>query len=262
MKLLNGPAIVATIVAAVLGTLLLTSAKPKARHSSETPIYIQNFAQRYISDATIKHDIPAWEEAVNHDFSHYWYGTQYKLVFVGRKGVPTGNLSAEFVDKGNVKGALAYHTTNHNAPHIVVYAGTDDYYGFSNSVSFTHELFELAADPYVSSLAVGYPDDYIVLEKKSGRLSVQPNVAEAWVQEVCDPVEADSYSINGVAISDFVTPAWFNLGIGSRYDFLGLTQQPFWLRPGGYAQFLSPFGFSIVTNWRSDRDKAFAKLYN
>ena len=41
--------------------------------------------------------------------------------------------------------------------------------------------------------------------------------------EVCDPVESDSlgYLINGVLVSDFVLPAWFNSSTppGIRLDF-------------------------------------------
>lgn len=215
------------------------------------PIYISNFAQRYISDKEIKKDIPSWEHAVNVDFASYWHTTQFKLIFIGKRRAPSGAISAEFVNKGPQKGALAYHWTERgNAPSITVYAGTGVYYGYSNSVSFTHELFELAADPVTSAVNEGYPVDYYWLETADLQVKFGLNDGLGWFQEVADPVESDSYFYHGVKISDFVTPAWFNDGVGGRFDFLGLCQQPLWIRPGGYAQYVSADGWHIITNFR------------
>lgn len=219
--------------------------------SSEETVCVTNLAQQYISDATIRRDIPAWEQAANRDFASFWHTAHYRILFLGRRSAPHGCISAVFQAKGPVQGALAYHWTERNdLPSITVYAGTGDYYGFDNSVSFTHELFEMAADPVTSYLNVGYPSGYYWLEKRDTSVKAQFNGAIGWFSEVSDPVEADSYRIGGVAISDFVTPAWFNDGVGMRFDFMGLCQQPFWIRPGGYAQFLDPSGWQVVFNFR------------
>jgi hypothetical protein len=251
------------VLAAILLALTCVASDVVSSHksSSAQTIYIRNLAPQYISDATIKRDIPAWEHAVNVDFAKYWYTTQYHLVFIGTKPAPVGAVSAVFVNKGPVTGALAYHWLGGNAPAITVYAGTDDYYNYDNSVSFTHELFELAADPVTSYLNVGYPDDYYWLEKPNTDLKVETNTAVGWFNEVCDPVEADFYRIHGVEISDFITPAWFNDGVGQRYDFMGLAQQPFWIRPGGYAQYLDATGWNLVDNFRKGHpsDAGFSK---
>jgi hypothetical protein len=219
--------------------------------TGQETLYIRNLDQEDISDRTILRDIPAWERAVNVDFASYWHTAHFKLVFIGRKPAPTGSMSAVFVKKGPVRGALAYHTVGGNAPAITVYAGTGKYYGYDNSVSFTHELFELAADPVTSYLNIGYPSDYVWLEHQDGSLKQTYSSAIAWFNEVCDPVEADSYLIGKTRISDFITPAWFSDGVGQRFDFLGLTQQPLWIRPGGYAVFYGPQGFDEVTNFRT-----------
>jgi hypothetical protein len=222
-------------------------------------LYIRNLDTHDISDAEILKDIPAWEQAVNVDFASYWHTAHFHLVFIGRDPAPVGSMSAVFVKKGPIRGALAYHTVGGNAPAITVYAGTGDYYGYDNSVSFTHELFELAADPVTSYLNVGYPSDYVWLEKPDGSLKQSYSTALAWFNEVCDPVEADSYTIGTTRISDFITPNWMNDGVGQRYDFMGLAQQPFWIRPGGYAIFLDATGFNEITNFRTGHptDKGF-----
>jgi hypothetical protein len=225
-------------------------------------IYITNLAPKFISDAEIRRSIPAWEHAVNVDFAKYWHTTQYRLVFLGRKPAPEGQMSAVFQSKGPVKGALAYHwTERNNAPSITVYAGTGVYYGFSNSVSFTHELFELAADPVTSFLNVGYPLDYYYVQKPNNDIKIGFNTALGWFNEVSDPVESDYYKIGNVKISDFVTPAWFADGVGGRFDFMGLCQQPLWIRPGGYAQYYAADGWNVIYNFRSGHpeDAGFSK---
>jgi hypothetical protein len=54
--------------------------------------------------------------------------------------------------------------------------------------------------------------------------------------EVCDPVEAPSYVVNGVSVSNFVTPAWFDplAGPTEQFDHLGLLTAPFSILKGGY----------------------------
>ena len=227
-------------------------------------IYVTNLASRYWSDKEIKKDIPAWETALNRDFAKYWHTARYKLVFLGRNPAPEGTISAVIQAKGPIDGALAYHWIERNGqPSITVYAGTGVYYGYDNSVSMTHELFELAADPLTSYASEGYPAGWFYLEKPD--LSIEQYPQEgivSWFNEVADPVEADFYRINGVEISDFVTPAWFNDGTGARFDFMGLCQQPFWVRPGGYAQFQDALGWHQVLNFRKGHpsDRGFVKL--
>lgn len=254
----------ATIFAVIAG---FSGSKPHVRYqlvktqTAET-IYVTNLAPKFISDAEIKRDIPNWEHAVNVDFASYWHTAHYHIVFLGRKPAPSGAISAVFLDKGPVKGALAYHWTERgNSPSITVYAGTGAYYGFDNSVSFTHELFEMAADPVTSYLNVGYPTDYVWLEGKDTSVKMTYTSAIGWMSEVADPVESDSYDLNGTRISDFVTPAWFADGVGNRFDYLGLCQQPFWIRPGGYATYMTASGWSQIFNFRKGHpaDAGFSK---
>lgn len=236
-------------IAFVVQALGSSASVPLAPLSNLTTIYVQNLAPRYISDAEIHHDIPAWERAVNEQFAPLWHSEHYRIML--RKGpAPKGSISARFVKRGPVKGALAYHTVTNGVPQIVVYAGTDDYYGYSNSVSFTHELFELAADPTISVTNQGWPYDWVWLQTPQGLERQPQDEGTVWAQEVCDPVEALSYRINGVQISDFITPNWLNDEVSGAYDWMGAVQQPFTILAGGYAQYLTANGWQIIENFR------------
>lgn len=86
--------------------------------------------------------------------------------------------------------------------------------------TLSHEVLELIADPSVNAWVDG------------------PRVAEGseYSYEVCDPVENDQYVINGVGVSNFVFPAWFDpqTHTGEQYDWLGLLKKPFTMTAGGY----------------------------
>jgi hypothetical protein len=206
-------------------------------HSSSAPaetIYIQNHSPRNISDATIRHDIPAWEQAANVDFSRYWGTPRVKLVFIQGRA-PAGAVVATFKSNGPISGAVAFHGVFKGVPGIVIYTGVAGAYNFSDSLAFTHELFELLADRSVSQLNWAWPSPAVYL----GHTAYQYPSGAIFVNEACDPVERLSYRIHGVVISDFVTPNWFNDQIkGEPYDFMGLVPQAFTILHGGYAMYV------------------------
>lgn len=238
-----------------LGAGFAVSASPSvsahSRAGVET-IYVKNLAPRYMTDGEIEKDIPAWEQAANKDFAPYWGTPQVKVVLL-RLGqdAPRGSIVAYFQKNGPVQGALAYHTVINGVPAIVVYTGVGDFYGYNNSVSFTHEMFEMLADPTVSQTNQGYPYPNFCLDNGSGQTCYSQMPGTIWANEVSDAVEAFDYKIGGVQISDFITPEWFNDHEGNgRYDFMGLCNQPFEITPGGYSQFWDGSQWQVVLDFR------------
>ena len=61
--------------------------------------------------------------------------------------------------------------------------------------------------------------------------------------EVCDPVEAPTYTVNGVSVSNFVTPAWFDplaaANGKTQFDKCNKLTAPFTLLKGGYLVYAS-----------------------
>jgi len=116
------------------------------------------------------------------------------------------------------------------------------------------DLAEQSGTPWTSILS------HEVLEARADtRLHrcVELDDGTIWDYEVCDRVEADSYKIAGVELSNFNTPACFEppqgwetlIAHGLRFDWLGLSTKPNEIRPGGYAQqFTIGQGWSQVTN--------------
>ena len=76
--------------------------------------------------------------------------------------------------------------------------------------------------------------------------------------EIADACQGDSYLIDGVRVSDFIYPAWFegNVAPGSvQFDRLRLVTAPLQLRPTGYASVLSgtrTFGVKFAASKAED----------
>lgn len=254
---------VCAVVLAVSTGLLVASGTRTVRVAGVTEtIYIRNLSPQFDSARNIRRDIPSWEAAANGAFRAVYHTPKVKLVYLGGRRAPRHSIVAVFVSQGPVQGALAYHTQVNGEPQIVVYTGTADFYGYSNSVSFTHELFEMLGDEHTAAINQGWPFPYITLnEGQFGASITFPTPpGQLFINETADPVEAFSYPIRGVQISDWVTPNYFNdqqtmpPGVPT-YDYMGLVQQPLEILRGGYqsiyvVDYQVPDG-QVITGWVS-----------
>ena len=73
--------------------------------------------------------------------------------------------------------------------------------------------------------------------------------------EVCNPVEGyyPSYLIDSVAVSNFITPGWFDSFTGGTasngpWDYLGILTAPLQVALGGY---VSTFTVTAGSGWQS-----------
>jgi hypothetical protein len=58
-----------------------------------------------------------------------------------------------------------------------------------------------------------------------------------YAYEMSDPVEEDTFLVDGIQMSNFVHPSWFEPfrhPPGTKYDHLGLLKKPFSMTKGGY----------------------------
>jgi len=186
------------------------------------------------TDDAVRAMVPAFGTQWNKDLDPVWGVGQASLHFVAKHSKPSaGAWWVVFLDNTDQADALAYHDlTNEGLPISKVFVESilDD--KSSLSVGATHEIVEMAVDPWLNS---GYQDHHDVF----------------WAGEVCDPVEDDQYGydIGGTLVTDFVTPAWFGYphAAGSM-DFKQHAHAAFEVLTGGYAQKYDPkHGWKQVT---------------
>ncbi len=167
--------------------------------------------------------VNALQKQLDEDFTPAW-GLQAKLVF---NEEPLLSMKIFIKDKASEedKSYLGYHFRD-GLPITYVFAKDDIDSKGEFSTTLSHELLEMLADPGVNLYALGFYRD-----KADKR-------RQAFVSyEVCDPVEASSYRIDGVPVSNFVLPEWYepeHEDGSMQMDFLGRVHSPFKLAPGGY----------------------------
>lgn len=155
-----------------------------------------------------------------------FYGLVPAMEFVPRGGAPLEFAAlAYIIDEPDIDGALGYHDEDEDGrPYIKVFVDpTLDHGGAvltgadAVSVTLSHEVLELVGDSPANKWVDG-PD---------GR---------DYAYELCDAVEGDVYDVDGVSVSNFVLPAFFDPRAeeGSRMDHLFKLTRPFTMTPGGY----------------------------
>jgi len=195
-----------------------------------------------ISDDAVNNMIAAFGSQWNDDLDPVWGVGEAEFTFVPKGTQPAaGTWWVVFLDDSDQANALAYHDlTNEGLPISKVFVKTILADKGSVSVGATHEICEMAVDPWLNS---AYQDPQGVF----------------WAGEVCDPVEDDQYGyeINGVLVTDFVTPNWFGHQFaGDVIDFKMHAETPFEVLTGGYAQKWDPQkGWQQVTGQQAARSK-------
>jgi hypothetical protein len=104
------------------------------------------------------------------------------------------------------------------------------------SVVISHEVLEMISDPFGNRLiAAAHPLD------RTQRVK--------YLLEVCDPCQAIWYPVNGVPVSDFYTPRYFDpVAVDRmRYSFTGQIQRPLQILEGGYLTWIDPEDSGLYT---------------
>lgn len=146
------------------------------------------------------------------------WGTPAKLIKT--TGFVKGAWAIVFLDNADEPNALAYHDlTPSGLPLSKVFVKTTIDAGELVSVSASHELVEMLVDPAINIMTTG------------------PDLKLMYAYESADPVEALSFPVNGIHMSDFVYPSYFEVfhKLGSvQFDHLDKVKKPFQILSGGY----------------------------
>jgi hypothetical protein len=161
--------------------------------------------------------IKAMQVFVDEHVAPVW-GTPAKLVKTN--DFKKGAWAMVFLDNADAPGALAYHDlTPDGFPIAKVFVKTTLKNNDLVSVSASHELVEMLVDPAINLMTTG------------------PDPKTMYAYESADPVEALSFSVKGIPMTDFVYPSYFESfrKAGSvKFDALGKVKKPFEIPKDGY----------------------------
>jgi hypothetical protein len=131
-----------------------------------------------------------------------------------------GAWAMVFLDDADQAGALAYHDlTPDGLPQAKVFVRTTLENNDLVSVSASHELVEMLVDPAINLMTTG------------------PDQNTFYAYESADPVEALSFNVNNIPLSDFVFPSFFEdfrQPNSVQFDQMNQVTAPFQILKGGY----------------------------
>lgn len=185
--------------------------------------------------------IAAMQKYVDAFVAPIW-GTPARLIKT--KGFKSGAWAMVFLDNADQPGALAYHDlTPDGLPVAKVFVKSILADKQLVSVSASHELVEMLVDPAVNMMTMG------------------PDLKLAYGYEIADPVEEETFAVNGIQLSDFVYPAYFETfrrPKSVQFDHMNLVTRPFQILKGGY-QIVMKNGKAINLFGSKDKEKRFKK---
>jgi hypothetical protein len=178
----------------------------------------------------------ALQKQVTRDFCPLWNVQATVDAFDKLESVPVDYWPVILQDDIQTPGAAGYHLDNQGQPFSLVQV--DD----SWPLTASHEALEMLADPFGSKTIAGAPPS-----QAPDPVSSLDRVL--YLVEVADPCEDAqfAYQANGVLVSDFITPHYYDPGAASgvQYSFGGNIQEPHQVLEGGYVSFGNP----VDNNW-------------
>jgi hypothetical protein len=160
---------------------------------------------------------------LDRDFAPIW-GVHAVVQALDRaENVPAHAWPMTILDQSDV--GLGVHLDKNGKPFAEIQKG-DDW-----SITASHEMLEMLVDPLGHKLRSD-PD----IDPASDRHQVQ------YLVEVGDPCEIFAYSINGINVSDFITPEFYdtNAAPGALFDFLGRLAKALDVPEGCYISWIDP----------------------
>lgn len=191
-----------------------------------------------VTDAEVIPVVAALQKQIKNDFRPVW-GVDADLTVIPQGSQPAnGSWWLVILDDSDQAGALGYHDlTSDGLPLGKIFAASDLKAGTSWTITASHELLEMLADPNINLT--------VFVQDSNTRGSL-------YAYEVCDACEDDSfgYEIDNTKVSDFVYPAWFESfrETGStQFDRMNQIQNPLQLLKGGY---IGVFNVSAGSGWQ------------
>jgi hypothetical protein len=169
----------------------------------------------------------ALQKQVMRDFLPIWEVAATVDAFATLEDVPLGYWPMVVTDDIGFD-AAGIHLDQDGQPFALITSSDDNDVW---SLTASHECLEMLADPFGDRLVPGDSP-----KSDQGRV--------LFLVEVCDPSEAAAfgYTANGVLVSDFYTPRYFDpvTANGVRYSFTGAITSPRDVMRGGYLSWLEP----------------------
>jgi hypothetical protein len=170
-------------------------------------------------------DVSAWAMACKKQadlhISAYWaYTVDVDFVAKGQT-IPEADFYCGILNNSDQAGTLGWHDYVQGKPVIKIFCAEARKYNIPPSSVISHEFAETIGDEDCSTTVRGFDE--------AGKPCM-------YFRENADPVEDDQfgYQIDGVVVSDFITPQWFVKDGSQPLDYMKKCSKPYQILQGGY----------------------------
>jgi hypothetical protein len=228
----------------LIGVLILcspvASAEGAAGYTPPLTISIVN-----LSTAVSNAEVAAWTDAIQRQVHEHLAPVWKVDAAVRLRDAPAeGDWICRLEDEvsGNPNLMGTHFIRDDGTPGCAVYVRPILAVGEMVSKTLSHEVLEMLVDPWLSNVTFGAPS--------------VPNGLTLYLREICDPVSAYSYEIDGVRVSDFTLPEFWRVpgaAKGQPLDHLGAAANA--LAPAEHSYMLvrclTPFGdLTLTGGWQ------------
>lgn len=172
--------------------------------------------------------VAAMQVQISRDLKPHWDVDATLIAVQNESQVPAGAWRAVIKEVIPVD-VYGYHTTDERGVPITYMR-----YQSNWSVTLSHELVEMLVDPYGNRVMSGQ-------EFYGQPRDNDPTNDVEYLVEIADPTQTvnNGYDIQGVRVSDFYLPSFFDLSYtqGKQYSFTGAIPAPMAIAEGGYLSF-------------------------
>jgi hypothetical protein len=170
----------------------------------------------------------ALQAQVAGDFARFWDVSAVVSAFESLADVPPHYIPIAITQDDLPGHRRAFHFTLGGSPFALVRYEEDW------SLGASHELLEILCDPTGQVTARG--PSLLDRQRQEWEENDTPQGDVDYLVEICDACETSTYKIDGVLVSDFVTPRFYDAVEveGERYSFTGTIKAPLTLLEGGY----------------------------
>jgi hypothetical protein len=173
------------------------------------------------TDADVQKWADACKKQADMNISQYW-GYTVDVDFIPKgQVIPDVDFYCGILNNSDEAGVLGWHDYVNNKPVIKIFTAECRKYNIQPSTTISHEFAEMIGDEDCNTTVRGFDEQ--------GRACL-------YFRENADPVEDDSvgYDIDGVRVSDFITPQWFVKDGSQPLDYMNKCSKPYQILQGGY----------------------------
>src|SRR5713226_9594498 len=173
-----------------------------------TTITILNLSSM-VADENVAAVVSALQKQVLEQVTAFWPVADARIVFLPAtkpEQADPASWLCSVLDDPDQADSLGYHDkTPAGLPFIKVFVKPTKEAGVSLSSVLSHEIVEELINSEIDSLAL--------IDNSDGTGALVP-------QEGCDAVQANTYEVDGVEVSNFVLPSYFDTQARGPYDYL------------------------------------------